>query len=362
VTTIEGTVKGTDGKPVVKAQIKIIRTDIKAEYKTETKKKGEYLYMGLPIGTYNVELHMDGKRVDAVNGVRTRLGDPVPVNFDLATSAQAQQAKQAELAKAMETGQLTKEMERGLTKEQKEAMEKQLKDREQQMKKRNELNASFNAGMEAMTAGKFEEAVAAFTKAAESDPAQVAVWSQLGEANSKLAKGKTGAEFDAAIGKAVEAYAKAIELKPDDPGTHNNYALVLASAKKYPEMQAEFKKAAELDPTNGGKYYYNLGALLINSGKNDEAGEAFKKAIEITPNFADAYFQYGVMLVSKAQIGADGKVTPVAGTVEAFNKYLELAPNGQFAQSAKDMLTTLGSNVQTKFSDPSKKSDPKKKK
>src|SRR5262245_19483652 len=94
VTTIQGTVKGADGKPVVKAQVKIIRTDIKQEFKTETKKKGEYLYMGLPIGTYNVELYVEGKKVDQVNGVRTRLGDPLPVNFDLATSAQANQAKQ----------------------------------------------------------------------------------------------------------------------------------------------------------------------------------------------------------------------------------------------------------------------------
>ena len=45
-------------------------------------------------------------------------------------------------------------------------------------------------------------------------------------------------------------------------------------------MQAELKKAADLDPANGGKYYYNLGAILVNSGQNDAAGEAFKKAID----------------------------------------------------------------------------------
>ena len=123
VTTIEGIVKGTDGKPVEKAGIKIIRTDIKAEYKTKTDKKGHYLYMGLPIGTYNVELYGDDKysqKMDAVNGVRTSLGDPKPVNFDLATSAAAKQATQAEMQKAVETGQISKELERGLSKEQKE--------------------------------------------------------------------------------------------------------------------------------------------------------------------------------------------------------------------------------------------------
>ena len=57
-------------------------------------------------------------------------------------------------------------------------------------------------------------------------------------------------------------------------------------------------------------------------------------------------------LVSKAQIGADGKVTPVPGTVEAFQKYMELAPNGTYAQAAKDMLATLGSSVETNYKNP----------
>jgi TolA-binding protein len=115
-----------------------------------------------------------------------------------------------------------------------------------------------------------------------------------------------------------------------------------------------------LDPQNGGKYYYNLGAMLVNSGQAEAAGEAFKHAIELTPTYADAYYQYGVTLVGQAKIDtATGKVTPVPGTVEAFQKYLELQPNGQYAQSSKDMLTSLGGTLETKFTDPSA---PKKKK
>jgi hypothetical protein len=67
-----------------------------------------------------------------------------------------------------------------------------------------------------------------------------------------------------------------------------------------------------------------------------------------------------VTLVGKAQIGADGKVTPVAGTVEAFQKYLDLAPTGPYAQSSKDMLATLGSTVDVKFTNPNAKTDNKK--
>jgi tetratricopeptide (TPR) repeat protein len=305
------------------------------------------------MGKYTIDVMVDGKKVDSLNNVSTRPGDPIPVNFDLKANQADMAAKQAEMAKAVESGQLTKEQERSLSPEQKAAMEKQIKEQSERMKKNKELNDAFNAGMEAMTAKRYPDAIAAFDKAAVADPTQQAIYAQLGEAHLKNSEGKTGAEYDGEIAKAMEAYNKSIELKPDDAGAHNNYALALAKAKKFPEMQAELKKAADLDPQNAGKYYYNLGAILVNSGQPEPAGEAFKKAIELTPTYADAYYQYGVTLVGQAKIdSATGKVTPVPGTVEAFQKYLELQPNGQWAQASKEMLTSLGGSVEVKFTDP----------
>ena len=138
VTTIEGDVKGQDGKPLVKAAIKIERTDIKGHWDTKTDKKRSHLYMGLPIGKFNVALEVEGKKMDEVKGISTHPGDPTPVNFDLQKSVAQNEATQAQMQQAIATGQVSKEMERGMTKEQKEAMEKQLKDREAQAKKRGE--------------------------------------------------------------------------------------------------------------------------------------------------------------------------------------------------------------------------------
>ena len=88
ITTIEGDVKGADGQPVQKAEIKIIRTDIKGNYPTKTNKKGHYLYMGLPMGTYTVECYVDGKKVDSVGGVRTTPASTIEnvVRFPTGTS------------------------------------------------------------------------------------------------------------------------------------------------------------------------------------------------------------------------------------------------------------------------------------
>jgi tetratricopeptide (TPR) repeat protein len=133
---------------------------------------------------------------------------------------------------------------------------------------------------------------------------------------------------------------------------HNNYALALAQSKKFDEAQVELGKAAQIEPANAGKYYYNLGALLVNNGQSDAAGEAFKKAIDADPNYADAQYQYGIFLIGKAKLGADGKYEPVPGTREAFQKYLELKPDGPFAESAKGMLASLSGAVDTSYQNP----------
>jgi len=362
ITTIEGIAKGPDGKPIEKAEVQITRTDIKGNYKTKTDKKGHYLYMGLPMGTYTIDLIVDGKKMDSVSKVQTRPGDPIPVNFDLKATQQDAQAKNAEMQKAVETGQISKELERSMSPEQKAAMEKNIKEQQAKMAKNKELNDAFNAGMDGMAQKNYAAAVDSFTKASQLDPTHVAVWSQLGEAHMQLAKTKTGPDYDAEIGKALEAYQKSIELKPDDAGAHNNYALALGNAKKYDEMQAELKKAADLDPQNAGKYYYNLGAMLVNKGQSEPAGEAFKKAIELQPTYADAYYQYAVTLSSKMSTDKNGTVVAPPGMAEALNKYLELAPTGTYADGAKALLQGINAKVETNFTDPNAKKSPAKKK
>jgi tetratricopeptide (TPR) repeat protein len=362
ITAIEGDVKSDDGKPLVGAVVKIDRFDITAHYKTKTDKKGHYFYNGLPLGNYNVTIEVDGKDVDQAKGVRSKLGDPTNVSFDLEASKKSRDAAQAAMQQAGAGGQLTKDMERGMSAAEKATLEKTLKEREGQLKQHKELNDAFNVGMTAIADKQYDQAVQALTKASEIGPTELAVWANLADAYMKLAGTKTGPEFDDAATKGLAAYAKAIELKPEDAATHNNYALALVQAKKVPEAQAELTKAAQLDPANAGKYYYNLGAVLTNANQGDAAVEAFQKAIAADPKYAEAYYQYGVSLVSKASYGADGKVTPVPGTVEALQKYLELAPSGQFAQAAKDMLTTLSASVDVSYRNPNAKEAPKKKK
>jgi tetratricopeptide (TPR) repeat protein len=362
ITAIEGDVIGEDGTPAVSTVVKIVRTDIKGTYTCKTNKKGHFYYNGLPSGTYNVTVEINGKEMDAVNGVHSKSGDPTPVNFDLKKIAQQRGARNAQAQAAGTSGAgLSKEQERGMSKEQKEAYDKATKERDIQMKKNKELNDAYTAGTAAMESKDYNAAIANLTKAGELDPKQLAVWQHLAEAYVAAAGTKTGTEFDAGMAKGIEAYGKALELSPGDAGTHSNLAIALGKAKKFPEAEAETQKAAELDPTKAGQFYYNLGASLVNAGQSEQASLAFKKALEIDPNHADSYYQWGVYLIGKASFATDGKVTPVPGTVEAFQKYLQLAPTGQFADPAKAMLESMNAKVDTAYKNPNAPA-PKKKK
>jgi tetratricopeptide (TPR) repeat protein len=246
--------------------------------------------------------------------------------------------------------------------EQRAQIEKAMKERSQAMAKNKELNDAFNGGMEALKTKQWDAAITAFEKCSTIDPKQHVIWAQLAEAYMGLSSTKTGQESTDLQEKGLVAYGKALELQPADAAYHNNFALALAKAKKFDEAQAELGKAAELDPPNAGRYFYNLGAVLVNTGQNEPAGAAFKTAIEKDPNYADAQYQYGVYLLSKATTTADGKVTPPPGTKEAFAKYIELKPHGPFAESAKGMIATLDATLETEFTNPDAKKQKKSKK
>jgi tetratricopeptide (TPR) repeat protein len=321
--------------------------------------------------------------MDKRNNVKTTTSSNMMVNFDLKEAA----AQAAALSKAAASGSLSKDQERGMTAEQKKQLEDLYKKREESMKKNAALNEAYNAARASLDGGQAAEqlartqtgadhdtnmqraatqyaaAVDSFNKAGELDPKQGAVWAGLAQSYEQLAKTKTGADYDTNMQKAADTWTKAIALNPEDAGLHNNYALALAGGKKFPEAQAELEKAATINPPGAGQYYYNLGALEVNAGQNDAASEAFKKAIACAPPYAEAFYQYGLTLVAKASFDKDGKIVPVDGTVDAFQKYLSLAchnPNcdppdkadGSHVQEAKNMLTTLGSKLETQYKNP----------
>ena len=94
---------------------------------------------------------------------------------------------------------------------------------------------------------------------------------------------------------------------------------------------------------------------MVNSGKMDEASQALKKATDIDANNANAWYWYGMALLGKAQFKPDGSVEAVPGTVEAFQKYLQLDPKGQWATAAQASIEQISGKVNLQYSKKKKK-------
>lgn len=361
-TTMEGDVKGQDGQPLKGAVIVLDRTDIKGHYQVKSDKKGHWLYTGLPFGKYDIACTVNGQVMDKVTGVQSKYGDSTVVDFDLQKTAAAHQAQQ----QAANAGQATPDAERGMSKEQKEQYEAQLKQRSEAMKKNKALNDAYNAGQDALKqadadpdktkkGAEYQAAVDKFNQASQLDANQVAIWDSLGEAYSGLAKTQTGDDQTKSYDAAIEAYKKSLAIKPDDPAVYNQIGNIYGAEKKIPEATEALNKAADLNPTPQGKAkaFFNMGANLVNTGKPEQAADFFKKATDADPSYAEAWFQYGSILMMS------GKVDPKTGaqtyppdTAPAFKKYLELQPSGSHAQEAQAMLQALGEKVETQYTAP----------
>jgi tetratricopeptide (TPR) repeat protein len=232
------------------------------------------------------------------------------------------------------------------------------------------LNEKLNAAKTAADAGDYDTAIAALTAANQMDPGRDLVWFKLADYYRLSAPKQTDpAEKQKRFDSAVEAYQKAIQLKQAAPADkdptqtaktlaayYNNLADAYYKAKKIDDAVKNYEMAAQIDPSSVGQSYFNIGAVLTNSGRADEANAAFDKCIAADPTRAEAYYQKGLNLLGKATLQGDKTVAP-PGTAEAFQKYLEIAPTGPNAENAKALLTSIGATVETSFG---KKKPPKK--
>lgn len=358
---VMGKASDLQGKAIVGATVEFANADTGQKYNLKTDKKGEYFSIGIQPGTYKTSLIEDGKVVFFFNSVPVQLSDEgTRVDFNLAKEQAASQAAAGAAPGAAPTAQQLKK----LTPEQ----QKQLAD----IAKKNEVISKENANIKVLNeklaqaaaaeqTGNWDQAVATMNEATALDPNRDLLWARLGEA--QLGAGGAAKNKDEATqhyAKAAEAYQKAVQLKPADGKYHNNLGQAFAKSGKPKEALAEYTTAAQSDPTDAAMYYFNLGAILTNQATREadqtvktkdinEANTAFDKAITAKPDYSEAWYQKGINLTSKMTIDKSGKLIPAPGTVESFNKYLELDPTGKHAEEAKGLLQGFGETVQTSY-------------
>jgi len=358
--TVKGVCKDLQGNPIVDGIVMYINTTNGQKYPLKTNKKGEYYSLGLSAGAYNVTLYKNaddfkaGKELFHANNFPVGLSENT-LDFDL--KKEQERAAQGQ----------------GLTPEQAKQVQEAHEKAAKEVTTVKALNEKIVAASTAMKAGDFDNAINTLNEATQMDATRDIIWAQLADAYRGSALKQTDpAEKSKRLQEALNDYQKAIDIRqksidastkkdPDDTkrlaAYYNNMGEAAGKAGKVDEALKAYSMAAQVNPDGAAGYYYNAGAVLTNAGKVDDAIAAFDKCIAADPNKAEAYYQKGVNMIGKATLQGDKMVAP-PGTAEAFNKYLELAPTGPYADVAKQMLASIGAPVETGYG--KKKAPPKK--
>lgn len=176
---------------------------------------------------------------------------------------------------------------------------------------------AFNAGAALSNSGDSAGAMAKFREAVALKPDLTAGWMALAKVAVKEKKYQV----------AIDAAKKGLEIDDEDIDMWTVlYQSYTALGDKANAAIAEKKM-----PANASKLF-NEAARLINEGKAEEAAAAFRRAVAIDEKFARAWYELGIVYVG---LGKNAEAR------EAFNKYLELDPNGKDAATAKEMLNYI---------------------
>lgn len=385
--TVKGVCRDAQGTPITDAQVVWQNLDNGRTYKLKTNKKGEYFSLGLDPGNYSVTLNKDGKVLDTS---KVHLGleeKEYPIDLKQIQQENIQQTAKKE----------------GISAEQVKQQQEQAAKAQEYRAKVTNVNEKLKAATDLLHAQPpdYDKAIATLAEAQQMAPNEDVIWYRLGSAYLDSAK----AQSDAAekTKRNTEAYndlQKAIDIlkqrsanqpqqsapqsqpgpppggtppgKPAATGSsdttkmaayYDNLGQAAARLGKTEEAASAYRQAADLDPAHAGNYYFNLGAVLTNAGTDQnakkQAADAFDKAIAADPTKADAYYWKGTNLIALASADSQGKLSAPQGTAEAFQKYLELQPNGPHAEEAKQMLAVLSQSVETSFG--TKKGSTKKK-
>ena len=360
--SIHGHVNNPVGQAITSGEVRLTtdRTadpkDMKYAYKFPIDSNGDYKGAEIAPGKYLVFVFQDNKTLDFTQDtVAFANGDDKTVNFDMS---------RPEYIKALPPDQ------------QKQIEEYKKKNAEVSAsnQKIQNLNTLLTQARADNKAGNYDAAIKAMQDATAAKPDEGILWITLGDAQlgaadtaAKAAKAAGTSPTDPAIaGKyndAATSYKKGVDLnaasKKPSPETaavgYNQLGQVYAKQGNAKDAADAYEQAAKAVPTNAGMYYFNEAATLYNAGKLPESEAAADKAIAADPKKAEAYYIKGQALITQATVDPKTqKITAPPGCVEAYQTYLELAPDGPHAADVKGILDGIGVQVKSTFKAPKK--------
>ncbi|HEY2109329.1 MAG TPA: carboxypeptidase-like regulatory domain-containing protein [Candidatus Acidoferrales bacterium] len=339
---VSGEILDREGKPYPDVNVEIKNPDTGQAYTTKTDKAGRFTQLGLLSGVYiftltNEKDHLDFKVQFRVVQDQENL---FKLNFK---EVAAQQGPSAEEVKKREEDEnkfknMKTHFDAGMAAINDSApLRAQLKTApaDQQSGIKDKLNTDYQT---AITELKMAEqgVLPKDTKT------HAIVWSNLGQAY----------EFAGRYDEAAAAFTKAAEMQPQ-ASYYDHLSINLTNAAaaqptldkaKLADAGAACDKAAAADPAVAARCWKNMGIVLSNKNHQPDAVAPLQKATQLDPKDAQAWFLLGGALSAQITPKQEGdkmtyQIPP--GTAEAYQKCIDLAPTGPYAEQAKQMLDGL---------------------
>ena len=348
--SISGQISDISGKPWPDIGIQAVSDQgVKSDAKTD--KDGKYSVRNLRAGVYTVYVQLPAPNKPFEVQCRVQGGNDVKVdvNFKDVVAKQGAEAQEA-IKKQEEEKQKFQNMkgrfDAGV------ALLDQVKQAKADLGKaptdqRDALKQQV-ADLSAKAVTELEGAKAA---APEKDPNLHLIYARLADAYDVA--GRTD--------DAIAAYKQAIEFKPT-AAYYNNLGGIEGRAGKIDEATAAYQKSAELDPINAAQAWRNFGITLYNASRLKEAVDPLKKSTALDPKNAQGWYLLGAALVGAMEtkkVGDKLEFVIQPGTVEAYQKAVELDPNGTYGVQAKqglDALQQIAPGIEMKVNTKKKKS------
>ena len=360
--SVHGHVQNAAGMPLTTGQVKFTTEktvepkDRKFKNVLDIDSNGDYKGTGLAPGDYLMIVTQSDKNIDYMEA-SFKAGDDKTVDFDMTR----------------------KEYIDKMSPEDKKALE-DYKKRAGETINANKVIANLNAALKAVSTDlasanpNYDQDITTMQQATSQKADEAVLWLNLAQAQAAKAdhRGEAGQadhkpwQTDDSIHQeyndAIDAYKKGIAAEqraskkpvPGDAGiAWNAIGNISAKLGKLDDAQAAYDSAVKIAPASAGMVYGNEAAVLFNAGQGAAAAAAADKAIAADPNKPDPYYVKAQALVADAKL-VDGKYVLPPGCAEAYQKYLELSPDGSHATEVREILTSMGQTVNTKFKAPKK--------
>lgn len=336
--TVSGTVYDPNGKPYGNVQLVFKSEDNGKTFTVNTDGKGRYQTPGIADGTYDIDVTAKGQVVYQT-GIKIAGGEQFAQDIKMAIS-EAQKKSEADAAAAAQNfADLKKNFDAGVASStQAETLHAQW------VKAAGDQRDALQSQITQACETAIQDFQLALSAMKDADTNRPIVLSRIAAAY----------DLEQKPDQAVTYYQQAIALNPD-AGYYNNLGNSLAELGKIDDAMAAYSKSAELNPPNAAAAWRNAGATLYNIGRMKEAVDPFQKSLAIDPKNAQTWFLLGQCFMNTMTSKTEGdKIIPIIqpGTVEAFQKAVQLDPGGEWgtqAQQDLDALQAMGVGIDTKY-------------